>query len=101
MRLGSCSNHGGLNEYVDNRWIKRNPSLVEGNRHWKNREMFTELEVAEQAEMDGKIFTSVRKAQQQKHKAKAVSHRREGSTSTRQRQCLPLPFQRMAMIVGA
>eukprot|EP01051_Picozoa_sp_SAG22_P009630 SAG22_NODE_815_length_7037_cov_6.192130_3_plen_437_part_00 len=53
-----ASNHGGLNEWVDDRWIKRNPNLVADGRHWKPTEELSDLERKEQDKMDANVFTS-------------------------------------------
>jgi hypothetical protein len=52
-----ASNHGGLNEYVDGHWIKRDPSQSQDGKHWQPIEGGSEEE-ANQAERDHKMFTS-------------------------------------------
>jgi hypothetical protein len=56
------SNHGGLNEYDDGRWKKRDPSLIQLHngiiQHWAPLEQLSEAHQKDQIARDQRIFSS-------------------------------------------
>eukprot|EP01052_Picozoa_sp_SAG31_P038357 SAG31_NODE_5110_length_2738_cov_1.601743_1_plen_479_part_10 len=53
-----ATNHGGLNEYENGKWLKRDPRMGQGDRHFKAVEDMSELEIQEMGALKNKIFTS-------------------------------------------